>query len=106
MIHKPLPFKDLNIRIPIIIPMEGRGFIIHGSGLGPTLRPAADGRSLPRPTQQQEKSSVITSAIPPTRVGLGGPEKIECLWLYKEHIAIEGNKTTYNLNWVLPPPPQ
>ena len=29
MIIKPPPFKDLNIRIPIIIPIKGRGFINH-----------------------------------------------------------------------------
>ena len=34
MINKPPPFTDLNIRIPIIIPIKGRGFIHHGSGLG------------------------------------------------------------------------
>ena len=34
MIKKPLPFKGLNIRIRIIIPIKGRGFINHGSGLG------------------------------------------------------------------------
>ena len=27
------PFKDLNIRMPIIIPIKGRGVINHGSGL-------------------------------------------------------------------------
>ena len=30
MINKPLPFKDLNIRIPITIPLKGRG---RGRGL-------------------------------------------------------------------------
>ena len=34
MINKPPPFKGLNVRIPIIIPIKGRGFINHGSGLG------------------------------------------------------------------------
>ena len=34
MITKPPPLKDLNIRIPIIIPIKGRGFINHGSELG------------------------------------------------------------------------
>ena len=33
MINKPPPFKGLNIRIPITIPIKGRGFINHGSGL-------------------------------------------------------------------------
>ena len=33
MINKPLPFKDLNIGIPIITPIKERGFINHGSGL-------------------------------------------------------------------------
>ena len=28
-----VPFKDLNMGIPIIIPVEGRGFITHGSTL-------------------------------------------------------------------------
>ena len=35
MINKPPPFKGLNIRIPIITPIMGRGFINHGSTLGP-----------------------------------------------------------------------
>ena len=30
MINKPLPFKGLNIRIPIIIPMKGRRLINRG----------------------------------------------------------------------------
>ena len=34
MIMKPLPFRDLNIRIPIIIPIEGREFIDQGPTLG------------------------------------------------------------------------
>ena len=34
MIDKPPPFEDLNIRIPIIIPIKGRGFINQGSGVG------------------------------------------------------------------------
>ena len=33
MINKPPPFKGLNTRIPIIIPIKGRGFINHGSGV-------------------------------------------------------------------------
>ena len=33
MINKPAPFKGLHIRIPIIIPAKGRGFINHGSTL-------------------------------------------------------------------------
>ena len=33
MIHKPPPSKGIDIRIPIIIPGKGRGFIIDGSGL-------------------------------------------------------------------------
>ena len=35
MINKPPVFNDLNIRIPIIIPLYGRGFVNHGSTLGP-----------------------------------------------------------------------
>ena len=34
MINKPPPFKGLNIRIPIIIPVKRRGFINHGFTLG------------------------------------------------------------------------
>ena len=33
MINKPSPFKGLNIKIPIIIPIKGRGFINQGSGV-------------------------------------------------------------------------
>ena len=33
MMNKPPPFKGLNIRMLIIIPIKGRGFINHGSGL-------------------------------------------------------------------------
>ena len=33
MISKTPPFMDLNIRIPILFPIKGRGFIDHGSGL-------------------------------------------------------------------------
>ena len=34
MINKAPPFKGLNIRIPLIIPIKGRGFINRGSALG------------------------------------------------------------------------
>ena len=34
MINKPPPFKGLNIRIPIIVPIKGKGFVDQGSGLG------------------------------------------------------------------------
>ena len=34
MINNHPPFQGLDIRIPIIIPIKGRGFINHGSGLG------------------------------------------------------------------------
>ena len=33
MINKSAPFKGLNIRIPIFIPIKGRGFINQGSTL-------------------------------------------------------------------------
>ena len=33
MINNPPFFKGLNMRIPIIIPIKGRGFINQGSGL-------------------------------------------------------------------------
>ena len=32
MINKPPPFKDLNIGIPIITPIKGRGLSIMGLG--------------------------------------------------------------------------
>ena len=34
MLNKLLPFEGLNIRIPIIIPIKGKGVINQGSGLG------------------------------------------------------------------------
>ena len=34
MINKPPPVKGLDTRIPIAIPITGRGFIKHGCGLG------------------------------------------------------------------------
>ena len=34
MINKPPPFKGFDIRIPIIIPIHGKGFINKGSTLG------------------------------------------------------------------------
>ena len=37
MIYKPPLLKGLNIRIPIIIPIEGRGFISQGSTVGAPL---------------------------------------------------------------------
>ena len=33
MINKPPRFKGLDIRIPTVIPVNGRGFIDQGSGL-------------------------------------------------------------------------
>ena len=33
MINKPAPMKGLHIRIPMKIPIKGREFINHGSGL-------------------------------------------------------------------------
>ena len=35
MTNNPPPFKGLHIRIPIRILVKGRGFIKHGSWLGP-----------------------------------------------------------------------
>ena len=32
MINKPPPFKGLDIRIPTILPIAGRGFMNQGSG--------------------------------------------------------------------------
>ena len=34
MINKPPPFKDLDIRIPIMIPIKLRGFIYQRFGVG------------------------------------------------------------------------
>ena len=34
----PPPFKGLNIKIPTLIPIKGRGFISHGSGSGGPLK--------------------------------------------------------------------
>ena len=34
MVNKPHPCEGLNIRIPIIISIKGRGVINQGSGLG------------------------------------------------------------------------
>ena len=34
MMNEPPPVKDLNVRIPSIIPVTRRGFVNHGSGLG------------------------------------------------------------------------
>ena len=38
MINEPPPFKGLNIRIPIMIPIKGRRFINQRSGLACKLR--------------------------------------------------------------------
>ena len=38
MINTSPPYKGLNIRIPMIIPIKGRGGINHGSGLSPGVR--------------------------------------------------------------------
>ena len=47
MINNPPTFKGLNIGIPIIIPINGRGFINHGSVLSPTsLNPQRSGEEL------------------------------------------------------------
>ena len=35
--NNPPPFKGLNIRIPIIIPIKGKGLINHGCTLRPEL---------------------------------------------------------------------
>ena len=39
MINERPPFKGPNIRIPIVIPIKGRGFINQGCGLGLGLAP-------------------------------------------------------------------
>ena len=47
MINKPHPFKGLNIRIPIVIPFNGTGFINQRSGLGTSLDWVTLGRVVP-----------------------------------------------------------
>ena len=47
LINKHPPFKGPKIRIPMIIPIWGRGFIEHGSGLNP--KPSATGKGNPKP---------------------------------------------------------
>ena len=42
MINEPPPFKGLNIKIPIVIPIKGRGFINHVSGLVDCLETLVD----------------------------------------------------------------
>ena len=39
--NKPRPFKGLNTRIPIIIPITGRGFINHASTVAFLLDPCS-----------------------------------------------------------------
>ena len=39
MISKPPPFKGLDIGIPIVIPIKGRGFINQGSTLPEAISP-------------------------------------------------------------------
>ena len=50
MINKPPPFKGLNIRIPIIISIKGRGFIDQGS----TLLGGGDRKAMPATTTMGE----------------------------------------------------
>ena len=47
MTNKPPPFKGLNIRIPGIIPIEGRGLINQGSGS--TLNPKPSAQTFTKP---------------------------------------------------------
>ena len=49
MINKPPPFKGLDIRIPIIIPIKGREFINEGSAL--VLRAVSSTSALRHPQQ-------------------------------------------------------
>ena len=41
MLNKPPPFKGLIIRIPIMIPAKGIGFMDEGFGLVPFAKPGA-----------------------------------------------------------------
>ena len=41
MINRAPLFKDLNIWIPSIIPIKGRGFINQGSGLSQNIQPSS-----------------------------------------------------------------
>ena len=55
MINKPPPFQGLSIRIPIIIPIKGRGFINRGSGL----------------IYIEASSQIVFTPAPKTRTSLG-----------------------------------
>ena len=70
MINKPPPFKGLNIRIPIIIPIGGRGFINQGSWLLRT-DPITQIKSPPSPSPLS-RVMVITLCIV-TVISLGPP---------------------------------
>ena len=50
MINRLPPFQGLNIRIPVITPIEGRGFMNQGSSLLPLLRPPTVGNG-PKPAK-------------------------------------------------------
>ena len=65
MINKPPPFKDLNIRIPIIIPTNGRGFINQGSGLAANPVKARD---LQESRRMVHEAVTVLKKAPPRRV--------------------------------------
>ena len=58
MINKSPPFKGLNIKIPIMVPIEGRGLINHEFGLVPTKL------SGPLPCLLGSEDGVVTYLLP------------------------------------------
>ena len=70
MINKPLHFKGLNIRIPIIMSTKGRGFISHGSGLMGLL--GGGGGTFGRCNYNCEPSSVGSGLPSPKGLGFRG----------------------------------
>ena len=57
MINKPPRFKGLNIRILIIVPIQGRGVSYHGFTLGGAKFVNLSGRFLPFPTSSWSDGS-------------------------------------------------
>ena len=57
MINKHPPFKGLNVRIPSIIPMKGRGVVYQGFGLRPKL--ACKVKAGPRPKSEAPKPETL-----------------------------------------------
>ena len=75
MINKPPPFKDLNIGIPIVIPIKGRGVINHESGV---LRQTVltDSQLLKDITTDLGSSTKMLEAVVLQLMLQGGPEHL------------------------------